>query len=133
MAHEKEAILTDNAPAPVGPYSQAVRYGDLVFISGQIPIDPATGNIPEGIEDQAEQVCRNVLAIAKEAMKRTDGAALPAFLKTTIYLTDMGNFPVVNGIYEGYFGGDVPPARACAEVSSLPKGVRIMIEAIAGL
>ena len=133
MAHKKEAILTDNAPAPVGPYSQAVRYGDLVFISGQIPIDPGTGKIPDGIEAQTEQVCRNVLAIARAATGNNDGAAPPAFLKTTIYLTDMGDFPVVNGIYQRFFGGDVPPARACAEVAKLPKGVSIMIEAMAGM
>jgi len=128
MAVEKEAILTESAPAPVGPYSQAVKYGNLLFISGQIPIDPQNGDIPEGIEAQTELVCKNLMAIATAA-----GAAPHRFLKTTIYLTDMVDFPVVNGIYENYFGAGVPPARACAEVSKLPKGVKIMIDAIMGI
>ena len=130
MADKKEAILTEKAPAPVGPYSQAIRYGNLVFISGQIPMEPGTGNIPEGIEAQTDLASRNLMAVARAA---TPGDGDPVFLKNTIFLTDMGDFPVVNGIYEKYFGGEVPPARACVEVAALPRGVLVEIEGILGV
>jgi len=125
---EKKAILTRKAPAPVGPYSQGVIFGDTLYISGQIPLDPLTGSMPDGIEDQTHLVCRNLLAVASAA-----AASSGNFLKITIFLTDMGNFPTVNAIYQEYFGADCPPARACVEVCRLPKDVQIEMEAVVGL
>jgi 2-iminobutanoate/2-iminopropanoate deaminase len=124
----KAIISTPHAPAAIGPYSQAVRAGDFVFCSGQIPLDPATGNIVEGdVRAQTERVMNNLQAVLEAA-----GAGLDRIVKTTIFLVDLGDFGVVNETYARFFPGD-PPARACVEVSKLPRGVRVEIEATAYL
>ena len=121
-----EAISTDDAPKAIGPYSQGVRTGDLVFFSGQIPLDPATGDlVAGGIEEQTEQVMANMAAALEGA-----GIGFEQIVKTTIYLTDLGDFATVNEIYGRRFGA-VPPARATVEVSALPKGAQVEIEWIA--
>ncbi len=122
---DRVIISSDSAPAAAGPYSQAVKTGNLVFCSGQIPIDPATGKFVEGgIEVQTAQCLDNLKAVLLEA-----GSALEQAVKVKIYLTDMGDFSIVNGIYAGYFT-DEPPARLCVEVSALPLGAKVEIEAI---
>ena len=125
---QKKAVLTTKAPAPVGPYSQAIVHGNTLYISGQIPVDPATGKVVQEIVNQTHQCCKNLLAVAAEM-----GATADDFVKNTIFLTDMGNFPTVNEIYGQYFGGEIPPARACVEVRALPLYVSIEIEAIVAL
>lgn len=121
----KRIISTDKAPAAVGPYSQAVRAGDLLFISGQIGIDPATGNMAEGLEAQVTQVLENLEAIVEEA-----GGSMDSIIKATVLLQSMDDFKTMNGIYAGYFESD-PPARAAFEVGALPLGALVEIEAIA--
>jgi 2-iminobutanoate/2-iminopropanoate deaminase len=122
----KKIIVTDNAPAPIGPYSQAVEAkGSFIFISGQIPFKPDGSLAGEDIESQTRQSIENVKAIAEEA-----GATLDNIVKATILLKDMGDFAAVNGIYNEYFA-DSKPARAAYQVCELPKGVKIEIEAIA--
>ena len=125
---EKQAIHSDSAPAAIGPYSQAVRAGSLVFLSGQIPLHPATMEIVgDDIESQTRQVFRNLDAVAAAA-----GSNLNHAVKLTIYLTDLGEFAKVNDIMSEYF--DQPyPARATIQVSALPKGSRIEIEAVLAL
>jgi 2-iminobutanoate/2-iminopropanoate deaminase len=121
-----QKIETTEAPAAIGPYSQAVQAGGLVFLSGQIPLDPGTGElVAGGIEAQARQVMRNLRAVLQAA--DMDYAAL---VRTTIYLVDLGDFAVVNRIYGDCFG-EVPPARATVQVAALPKGALIEIEGIA--
>ena len=123
---KKEIVNTKDAPAALGPYSQAIKAADLVFISGQIPLDPASGEIAgDSIEAQTERVMKNLEAVLKAA-----GSDLDKVIKTTIYLTDLSDFAVVNEIYGNYFN-DSPPARATVEVSGLPKGVKVEIDAIA--
>lgn len=119
-------IRTADAPAAIGPYSQAVRVNDLVFVSGQIPANPLTGTLADGIENQTRQVFENMSAVLKAA-----GTGLDKVIKATVFLTDMGNFQTVNGIYSSYFKGDVLPSRSAVEVSALPKGSLIEIECIA--
>ena len=119
-------ISTPNAPAAIGPYSQGMIVGTLVFSSGQIPVDPATGNIPEGITAQAEQSCRNVAAVLEAA-----GSDLTKVVKTTCFIADMGDFAAFNEVYAKYFTGK--PARSCCAVKTLPKNVLCEIEAIAEL
>jgi 2-iminobutanoate/2-iminopropanoate deaminase len=120
-------IRTEAAPAPVGPYSQAIRLGELVFVSGQIPLDASTGKIVSGeIEDEARQVLSNL-----EAVLAASGSALARVVKTTVYLTDISLFPRINAIYAEAFNTDPSPARATVEVSALPLGARIEIDAIA--
>jgi len=121
----KRIINTDKAPAAVGPYSQAVRAGDILFISGQIPIDPATGRMVEGLEAQVTQVLENLKAIVEEA-----GGNMGSIVKATVLLQSMDDFKAMNGIYAGYFESD-PPARAAFEVGALPLGALVEIEAIA--
>ncbi len=121
----KRIISTDKAPAAVGPYSQAVRAGDMLFISGQIPIDPATGRMVEGLEAQVTQVLENLKAIVEEA-----GGNMGSIVKVTVLLQSMDDFKAMNGIYAGYFESD-PPARAAFEVGALPLGALVEIEAIA--
>ncbi len=124
----KKIISTDAAPAAIGPYSQAIQSGDLLFCSGQIPLDPATGEMVDGgIEEQTRQVLRNLGAVLTAA-----GAHYDDLVKTTIYLTDLAHFPLVNGIYAGYVG-DCAPARATVEVAALPKGALVEIDGIARL
>ena len=118
-------IHTENAPAAVGPYSQAVLTGDLLLTSGQLGLDPATGVLPEGIAAQAEQSLKNIDAILSEA-----GYAKTDVVKTTVFIRNMGDFGTVNAIYAAYFG-DHKPARSCVEVSALPKGGLVEIEVIA--
>ena len=120
----KQAIHTDKAPAAIGPYSQAIKVGNLLFISGQIPVDPATGEIPEGIALQAEQSCKNVEAILVSA-----GTGMDKVFKTTCFLADMNDFALFNQVYEKYFISR--PARSCVAVRTLPKNVLCEIEAIA--
>ncbi len=124
----KEIIRTDQAPSAIGPYSQAVKKNNMVFVSGQIPIDPATGEIvPGDVQAQTRQVLKNVKAVLAAA-----GASLEDVVKTTVFITDMNDFPRVNQVYAEFFSG-MPPARACIEVSKLPKAVMVEIEAIAML
>ena len=122
----KEVINTKNAPAAVGPYSQGIKANGMVFTSGQLPINPATGNIDENnIEWQTHQSIKNLEAVLKEA-----GSDLSKVVKTTVFLSDIGNFGKVNEIYATYFKGEAP-ARSCFEVAKLPKNALIVIEAIA--
>jgi len=122
----KKIINTEKAPAAVGPYSQAVSTAALVFASGQIPIDPATGSVVTGdIKTQTRQVLNNLKEVLAAA-----GSSLDKVVKATIFITNMDDFPVVNKIYAEFFPAD-PPARACVEVSRLPKGVNVEIEAVA--
>ncbi len=122
----KHIINTEHAPAPIGPYSQAVKTGHLLFTSGQIPIDPLTGDMVEGgIREQTIQVLENLKAVVEAA-----GATLDDAIKTTVFLSDMGDFPVVNDIYAEYFGEDHAPARSTIQVAALPKGSLVEIEAV---
>lgn len=122
----KQTIITERAPKAIGPYSQGVKAGGLVFTSGQIPIDPKTGELIQGsIKEEARQSLENVKAVIEAA-----GFSLRDVVKVTIYLTDMTEFGVVNEIYATYFGQD-RPARSTVGVASLPKGARIEIEALA--
>ena len=121
----KEIISTKNAPQAIGPYSQAVKAGKLMFISGQIPLDPKTGDlVSQSIEDQAKQVLENVKSICEAA-----GCSLDDIVKISIFLTDLSNFAVVNDMMKEYFS-EPYPARATVEVSGLPLGVNVEIEAI---
>lgn len=123
---KKEVISTPNAPAAVGPYSQAVRAGDLLFLSGQVALDPATGKLVEGdIAAQAAQACKNLMAVLE-----SQGLGAEHVVKTTVFITDMSKFPLVNEVYKQYFKAPCP-ARSCVEVSALPLGVQVEIEAIA--
>ena len=122
----KKIINTPNAPAAIGPYSQAVMVGDTLYISGQVPVDPAVGKVVEGgIEAQTEQVLKNIGAILKEA-----GLDYSNVVKTTCLLSDMDNFVAMNGVYAKYFTKEMP-ARAAFGVVRLPLGAMIEIEAIA--
>jgi 2-iminobutanoate/2-iminopropanoate deaminase len=122
----REVVLTDLAPGPVGPYSQAIVAGGCVWVSGQIPLDPASGSLVEGgIEAQTRQVLDNVRAVLEAA-----GSGLDRVIKCTVYLTDLGEFDAVNRVYAEFFG-ERPPARVCVEVAALPKGARVEIEAVA--
>ena len=122
----RKILATEKAPAAIGPYAQANIYGNLVFTSGQIPLDPATGQVVEGgVEEQTRQVFANIKAVLEEA-----GSGLDKVLKTTCFLKDMGDFAVVNEIYGGYFDGEYP-SRSAIEVARLPKDVLIEIETIA--
>jgi len=121
-------ISTKAAPAAIGPYSQGVKSQGLLFCSGQIAIDPASGAIVEGgIEAQTKRVCENVMAMLKEA-----GLGPSSVVKTTVFITDMNDFPKVNEIYASYFAEPFP-ARSCVGVASLPKGVLVEIEVVASL
>lgn len=124
----KKTITTNQAPAAIGPYSQAVQFGNLLFVSGQIPLDPKSGSIIEGgIHEQTTQVLENLKAIASAA-----GMSLANVLKCTCFLKDMNDFPKFNSIYEIYFG-DILPARECVEVARLPKNVLVEISVICGI
>lgn len=122
----KQAVQTDSAPKPIGPYSQAVKYGDLVFTSGQIPVDPGTGKMVEAdIQAQAEQVFRNLEAVLQAA-----GTSLQNAVKVTVFLADMADFAKVNEVYARQFEEPFP-ARSCVEVSALPAQARVEIEVVA--
>jgi len=123
---KKRVIESPKAPAPIGPYSQAIQAGDLVFVSGQIPIDAQTGDVVMGsVEEQAERVLENIKHVLAAA-----GTSLDAVVKTTVFLQNMDDFPRVNAVYATFFT-DAPPARSCVEVARLPRGVLVEIEAIA--
>lgn len=124
----KQVIETKEAPAAIGPYSQAIRSGQLLFISGQIPVDPASGEVVNGgIVQQTRQVLLNL-----EAILRTQGLDAAAVLKTTVFLQDLADFQAVNEVYGGFFH-TAAPARSCVQVVALPKGVLVEIEAIAAV
>ena len=119
-------IATNNAPAAIGPYSQGMIVGNLVYTSGQIPVDPKTGLVAgDTIETQAEQSLKNVKAVLEAG-----GAALGTVVKTTCFLSDMGDFAAFNAVYAKFFTGDCP-ARSCVAVKTLPKGVLVEVEAVA--
>ncbi|NER14007.1 RidA family protein [Leptobacterium flavescens] len=123
----KKIIKTDKAPAPLGPYNQAVLSGNTLYLSGQIPIDPKTGEmVQSGIEDETRQVMENLKAVLEEA-----GMNFENVLKTSIFLSDMNNFASVNGVYGSYFNEDTAPARETVEVANLPKYVNVEISMIA--
>ena len=122
----KSIISTTKAPAAVGPYSQAIKAGNFLFCSGQIPIDPATGQfVPGGVVEQAEQVLKNVKAVLEAA-----GYSFANVIKATVFATSMNDFAAVNGVYAKSFEKE-PPARSFVEVSALPKGALVEIEVIA--
>ncbi len=122
----KKEIITDRAPAAIGPYSQAVRWGNLLFVSGQIPIDPSNGTVDGGsVASQTERVLKNLRGIIEAA-----GGSIDNVVKTTVYMVDLACFAEMNGIYKTFFG-NVPPARATVQVSALPAGVSLEIDAIA--
>lgn len=118
-------ISTTNAPAAIGPYSQALRSGNMVFVSGQIPVDPETGVMAEGIEAQAHRALTNLKNVLEAA-----GLSTANVIKTVVFLSDLKDFPVVNGIYEQYFSKPYP-ARSCVQVAGIPKGALLEIECIA--
>ena len=121
----KKVISTTNAPAAIGPYSQAIEANGFVFASGQIPVNPATGEIPEGVEAQAEQVMQNMTNLLAAA-----GTSMENVVKTCVFIQNMDDFAAINAIYAKYF--PMPcPARSCVEVAKLPKGVLLEMEAIA--
>ena len=125
----KKVIRTDKAPAPVGPYNQAIAAsGEMLFVAGQVPLDPQSGNIvgDGDIQAQTKQVMANIEAILTEA-----GASWDNVVKTGVFLTDLANFGAMNEIYAQYFEESTAPARACVEVSRLPKDVLVEIECIA--
>jgi len=124
------AVNTAAAPAPVGPYNQAVRAGNLLFCSGQIALDPATGSMVGGgdVEAETRQVLNNLLAVLSEA-----GCMASSVVRTTVFLADLADFARVNDLYAEVFGQGVAPARACVQAAALPKGARVEIDCIAVL
>ncbi len=125
----KTIINTEKAPAPVGPYNQSVRFGDMLFISGQVAIDPATGALPNGltVEEETEQVMQNLKAILDEA-----GLSFEDAIKASVFVADMNNYSRINEVYSRYFNEDTAPARELVEVANLPKFVQVEISLIAG-
>jgi 2-iminobutanoate/2-iminopropanoate deaminase len=128
MSHH-ESVSSDSAPAAIGPYSQGMRVGDLLFCSGQIPLEPSTGElVKDDIEGQARRCLHNLAAVAEAA-----GASLADAVRCTVYLTDMNDFARVNEVYAEFFEGDNPPARVAVGVAALPKGADVEIDAIVAL
>ena len=124
----KKQITSSQSPRPIGPYSQGIAASGLLFVSGQIPLDPDTGRLVEGdIEAQTEQVLKNLVAVLQAAQLNAENV-----VKTTIYLADLADFPKVNAVYGRYFTSE-PPARATVGVTALPAGARVEIDAIAAL
>lgn len=122
----KEIISTDKAPGAIGPYSQAIKAGGMLFCSGQIPIDPATGEfVPGGVTEQTEQVFRNLIAVLEAG-----GSSLDGVVKTTVFLADMGDFAAMNDVYAKYFDSN-KPARATVQAARLPRDAKVEIECIA--
>lgn len=122
----RERVQTDKAPAAIGPYSQAIRAGGFVFVSGQIPIDPATGEfVKGGVGEQTERVLQNLKAVLEAA-----GSSLEQIVKTTVFLADMKEFAQMNEVYTKFFSG-APPARATVAAAGLPRDARVEIEAVA--
>jgi 2-iminobutanoate/2-iminopropanoate deaminase len=122
---KRSIVETKKAPPPVGPYSQAIQAGNMVFVSGQIALHPETNEIPEDFTSQCHQVLKNLQAILEAS-----GSSLEHTVKVMIYMTDIDRFNELNEIYEGYLGS-AKPARACVEVSRLPKGVLVEMDAVA--
>lgn len=120
----KQAISSNNAPKAIGPYSSAIKMGNMLFVSGQIPVDPATGNIPESISEQAAQSLSNLEGLVKDS-----GYTLADVVKTTVFITDIKDFDAFNKVYATYFA-EPYPARSCVAVRDLPKGVKVEIECI---
>jgi 2-iminobutanoate/2-iminopropanoate deaminase len=128
MNRERIVVATDRAPAAVGPYSQAVRIGNLVYTAGQIALDPATGKLVEGgIEAETRRALQNLQAVLEAA-----GTSLVNVIKTTVFLQDMGDFGAMNGVYAQFFSAS-PPARSAVQVGALPLGAQVEIEAVACL
>lgn len=121
----KKEISSLSAPKAIGPYSQAILSGDTLYVSGNIPVNPSGGGIPDGIEAQTKQVFENMKAVLKEA-----GMDFSDVVKTTAFLTDLDNFAAFNALYSDYFIAPYP-ARSCVEVSKLPKGVLVEVECVA--
>jgi 2-iminobutanoate/2-iminopropanoate deaminase len=122
-------VSTENAPDAIGPYSQAIRTGSLLFCSGQVPLDPASGElVKEDVTGQTRRCLENLSAVCEAA-----GASLSQAVRCTVYLTDMGDFARVNDVYAGFFGEEDPPARVAVAVAGLPKGADIEIDAIVAL
>jgi 2-iminobutanoate/2-iminopropanoate deaminase len=123
----KTRIQTDHAPAALGPYSQAIVTGNMVYTAGQTPIDPATGKLIVGtIEEQTHRVLQNIKSVLEAA-----GSSLAKVVKTTVFLTSMSDFAAMNGVYAQYFNTDAPPARSTIQVAGLPLGAMIEIETVA--
>ena len=123
---DRASVSTESAPAAIGPYSQGMKAGDLLFCSGQVPLEPSTGElVKEDIEGQARRCLTNLSAVAEAA-----GGSLANAVRCTVYLTDMGDFARVNEVYAEFFGGDDPPARVAVAVAGLPKGADVEIDAI---
>ena len=120
-----KVISTQNAPAAIGPYSQALDLGGMVFVSGQIPVDPATGAMPEDVQDLARQILANLKAILAEA-----GLTMADVVKTVVFLADLDDFAAVNEVYAQAFAQPFP-ARSCVQVAGIPKGAKVEIECIA--
>lgn len=124
----RQTVQTENAPAAIGPYSQAVVSGGFLFCSGQIPLDPATGKMVGGeIEEQTERVLQNLAAVLESG-----GGSLRSVVKTTVYLADLSDFPAMNAVYGRYFPEN-PPARATVQVAKLPAGALVEIDAVASI
>jgi 2-iminobutanoate/2-iminopropanoate deaminase len=121
----KDTIFTPNAPAPIGPYCQAVKTGSLVFLSGQLPIDPKTGALVKGIAAETRQVFENIRAVLEAA-----GSSLDKVVKVNVYMADLAEFTEMNQVYAGYFPAH-PPARLTVQVAALPKGAGIEIDVVA--
>jgi len=126
--NQHEAVITAAAPGPVGPYNQAVRAGDLLFCSGQIALDPQSGEMVGGgdVEAETRQVLSNL-----QAVLAAGGTSPERVVRTTVFLADLGDFAKVNALYNAVFGTAIAPARACVEVAALPKGARVEIDCIA--
>ena len=125
----RQTISTDGAPAAIGPYSQGMRSGDLLFCSGQIPLEPTTGElVKDDIDGQTRRCLQNLAAVAEAA-----GGTLANAVRCTVYLTDMNDFARVNEVYAEFFGGDEPPARVAVAAAALPKGADVEIDAIVAL
>lgn len=123
----KEAIFSDNAPSAIGPYSPGVKLGDMLYLSGQLGLDPATGTLPEGVEAQAEQSLKNIENLLAEA-----GATMANVVKTTVFLADIADFARVNEVYAKHFEAPFP-ARSAVQVAAIPAGGLVEIEVIAAL
>ncbi len=123
----KEVVYTSAAPKPVGPYNQAVKSENLLFLSGQIPVDPVSGKrVAGGIREQARQVFKNIAAVLEEA-----GSGFDRVVKTTVFLTDLGDFTILNEVYGAYFGSGSAPTRSTVQVVALPLNARVEIDLIA--
>ena len=126
---DRQSVSTDSAPAAIGPYSQGMRVGDLLFCSGQIPLEPSAGElVKDDIEGQARRCLQNLAAVAEAA-----GGSLANAVRCTVFLTDMSDFARVNEVYAEFFGDDDPPARVAIAVAGLPKGADVEIDAIVAL